>query len=92
MARFTSQRIRQFTTEETLAFLLHLRARWGLHINYPDLSQFGCHRASRQTHNDILWINSIPRDDGGTPSIGAGVILCGVSLEVIEDMVADLLY
>jgi len=92
MIRFTSQQIRQFTIEETLAFLLHRRARCGVHINYPDLSEFDCHSTSRRTHNDILLINSIPRDDGGTPSIAADVILCGVSLEVIEDVVCGLLY
>jgi hypothetical protein len=92
MARFTGHQVRQFTIEEMLAFLINRRARWGVHINYPDLSEFGCHSASRRTYNDILWINSTPRYDGGTPSIGADVILCGVSLEVIEDVVGDLLY
>jgi len=92
MARFTSQQIRQFTIEETLSFLLHRRARWGVHINYADLSEFGCLSASRRTHNDILYINSVPPDDGGTSSIGADVIFCDVSRKVIENMVGDLLY
>jgi len=40
MPRFNGQEIRQFTSEESLTFLLHRRARWGVHINYPDLSEF----------------------------------------------------
>ena len=49
MSLFPGQQIRQFTIEETLTFVLHRRARWSVDIDYPDLSEFGCHGAPRQT-------------------------------------------